>query len=327
MKKRIDDCQIDCATGLIRPKTTALFFDKLWVPYYLVPNRYIEEIKLDDVPQDIKLNLNRQDVFGLYQLCGYGSSPSWTWREMMHQLNLSSNQLGSLREMFAEMNIHFNYKRNCNLQLASNYIYRMCGIRVVPIFLDETEFEKLIYAFDKDGFNRAKSNILYEHKDDIYCNIKYDVARLDEVMSDGYKVVLDSIPIAIEDELSWAQVKDIRSDNKSFKQLKDFHKWASNNFKDKSKNEIEDLLGNTVEEYKTALKKFGVKTAIGGFTSCVSSIGALLGALGNSKLAITGAILTISTTAFTYLYGIRDDIKATKGNPIAYYYNILNGKI
>lgn len=35
------------ATGLVRPKTTALFFDKLWVPYYLTTEKYRDEIGLE----------------------------------------------------------------------------------------------------------------------------------------------------------------------------------------------------------------------------------------------------------------------------------------
>lgn len=324
---RTNENKLYCATGLVRPKTTALFFDKLWVPYYLVSNRYWDEVKIDNIPKDILLNLGNQENFEIYRLCGYGFSLSAAWRKMAHRLKLSCHELGLLREMYGKMSLHFNSDRNHNLQFASNYIFKNCGIHVVPVFFDETEFEKMIYAIDKDGFNIVKSDILEQYRQNKFFDIEEHIAKIDNVMSEGYKVLLNSIPITIEEELSWSQVKDIRSDKKSFSKLKNLHNWANKNFKNKSATEVEDLLGNTIEEYKSALKKFGVKTAIGGFTSCVSSVGTLLGALGGNELAVAGAILSISTEAFMYLYGVKDDIKVIKNSPIAYYYNLINKKL
>lgn len=54
MIKNINQCRESIATGIVKPKTTALFFDKLWIP-----DGYENYDANCNIPKEIRFKINR----------------------------------------------------------------------------------------------------------------------------------------------------------------------------------------------------------------------------------------------------------------------------
>ena len=124
--------------------------------------------------------------------------------------------------------------------------------------------------------------------------------------------------------MTWDQVKEIRRDKKSIKDLKRFRTWALQELKEKSHDEITDILDKELDDYKYALKKHGVLTTVGGFTTVLSMVSTIAGAVEGSQLQLAAAGFSITAGIVTFSAQQLYEYFDTRRQPIAYIYNIIN---
>jgi hypothetical protein len=71
--------------------------------------------------------------------------------------------------------------------------------------------------------------------------------------------VIKNIPMASPAQLTWDQVKQVRSDKESLAAYRNFHLWL-NDFHPKSEREAIDVIGQKLDDYRAAIRKHGLKT-------------------------------------------------------------------
>lgn len=332
------------ATGVVNPKTTALFFDKLWVPD--------EEAILFSIPKSIRLpNLNISDDeyvhFGklnnssLYRkavVSNFGVPSEEVFRsaeirnsiasiDEIYQINLRHNQsvryFGpseiNLRAAYTSMVEQYlerdgfltSFNRNEALRIISNY-YQRHGLPLIPIFLSKTDFEKSLLMSGPQNETGLP--------DGYFENVYSKIVRERNV--DAIEATINSISIIVEDNLTWEQVKEIRKDKESIKKLRKFRLWASTDFKDKSETEVSAIIAKSLEEYEYALRKHGIMTAVGAMTTVLSSASSIVGAIESSQAGLIAAGLSVSAGLVTYSAQQLYEYFDTKRQPIAYIYDI-----
>ncbi|MCH5315474.1 MAG: hypothetical protein J1E81_06140 [Eubacterium sp.] len=359
---RSSESDVLYATGLVRPKTTALFFDKLWIPEGFDNTEEAASMGINEIPSSIRLNIdnghhqnkssryakNRNlrnicDMTDFDMLCMLNKYESFEtlcmsnkcldtelFSKEVKRIGLRKSNIVSLGAIIdeqkkAEKPITSLFK-NWGLKFYSQYIKAVYNINLVPIFFDKTEFENALVLLGEDKAIRIRNDLLRE------ANLlgrsrqkKKTLADINDQCNNGvspYEVTIKNVPMIVEESLSWKQVLEIRKDKKSLRKLRNFRAWVNSTLCEKSNREIEEQLNQMVEEYKAAIKKFGIKTCISGFTTVLSSIGSFLGAIGTNEYGIASAIIGIGVSMKEFIEGIID-IRQLHNRPIAYYYDIL----
>jgi hypothetical protein len=88
-------------------------------------------------------------------------------------------------------------------------------------------------------------------------------------------------------QLTWDQVKQVRSDKESLAAYRNFHLWL-NDFHPKSEREATDVIGQKLDDYRAAIRKHGLKTRQETF-KLIASIPSRFGA--SVPAATTGAAI------------------------------------
>ena len=126
-----------------------------------------------------------------------------------------------------------------------------------------------------------------------------------------------------EDELSWEQVLDFRRDKKRIEQLRQFINWSKQISKDKTPEQIKEMIESEMYEYKMALKEHGVKTATTSFSTIVSSASAIASLFENNGSCLYPVLSIVSASigfaANTYFSSYKN-----RNYPMAYLYNLRN---
>lgn len=110
--------------------------------------------------------------------------------------------------------------------------------------------------------------------------INYDVgtAVLPSGTDEVYQGVLHNLPVVLEDALTWSHVVEFRQDPEARRKFRDLHLWLES-LDGRSERQAADLIGQKIEDYRWAIKKHGLATAIQGISSFVS-LGAIVPAAG-----------------------------------------------
>ena len=137
------------ATGVVNPKTTAIFFDKIWVPNY--------EIFINEKEKEFFRKIPREVVM---------TFPCEKYREHWDKIfkyatiknhNYTHFELTALEYMYSEW-------RNKSLLQITNFMQNKLKIDIIPIFFDKTDFEKSTNMYDdKEVF--VTNNIEFIIKD------------------------------------------------------------------------------------------------------------------------------------------------------------------
>ena len=278
------------ATGLVRPKTTSLFFDRIWVPNlpkYSTFHEIPEEVKMP-LPGD-KSNLITNFFVNttlIPEVMQRLIASNWHMDIMLYYAGL-------LRDLSDDKCAFLcSQGRNHALLNVVNQ-FRHLGIDVVPIFHSKTEFE-----------NCAKHSFTDRHN------------------SFYHEVIIKGLPIILEDSLSWHQVLEIRKDKSSIKRMRRFRSWASTVISDEKPEVIRDVLFREIEEYEHALKKHGVLFAVDGIATVLSASSTISSALLGSKMELVGAGLAITAQIITFAAKEAVDYIDTTRSPIAYIYEL-----
>lgn len=339
------------ATGFVSPKTTALFFDKIWLTD--------EEAERNKVPLSLRLIFDDEDeiiITNAYKdatcnnIC-YNIAAANNALEIIdiekpgeNQHSLKTNHFSSeikgvrmgsdilegrdvLRQIDEKMarflytirtevgpdkyGFFTSFNRNEALRVITNRCRRK-GINLIPVFIEQTDFEKSLLML-------GLSN-----------NMKPEDAQLKKMMKemipvrevDTIAATIKAIPVVVEDGLSWEQVREIRKDKKSVEDLRRFRAWALQELAGKSQSEITDILGKELDDYEYALSKHGVLTTVGSFTTILSSASTIIEAIEGSQLQLAAAGFMISAGVITFTAQQIYEYFDARRHPIAYNYNI-----
>lgn len=279
------------AIGYVRPKTTAILFDKLWIPSkeLFLTNQEIlmgEKAGIEDEIADIIFQFRKipreilaQDRVIFDSISAMDASEYRLYHNMycdsavirhnptgliylpdIHIIDFETTDLleANLASMYnkgepdEEMLALCELNSNINIALLARYIQKAYRVPVTPVF--------------------NTSNHTFSHKKEyIKCCEKATGINLTEE-SDCNRELLESkiivstiseFPYIIEEELEWQQILDLRKDKASVEKIRKLKTWILCNMTGKNQIEIKATLDMEIENYKSALKKHGIITSLG----------------------------------------------------------------
>jgi hypothetical protein len=149
----------------------------------------------------------------------------------------------------------------------------------------------------------------------------------------AYQGVLNNIPVAVEEELSWGQVRQFRDGPEARRKYRDLHLWLSQGLHAESERHATDLIGQKLDDYRWAIGKHGLSTAneaisslislgtvvpaAGGVAAAAMHVGPLWGALAGGVLAVSGAAAWVAKRLLAL-----EDVKRGPHREVAYLYEI-----
>ena len=297
------------ATGFVRPKTTSLFFDRIWLPRNLGNTYFGDIMGYSDIPDSVMFNDKRfKEFYSIDE--AFSSNVGYTYHDSIDFL--------------------FSGSRNDLILKIVKAFKKIYNINIIPIFFDKTRFEKMILEETNFKMKRYEEKIfcdgvelLFDNADKAKINKKIkNVNKQKEIDVNAIEVCIKFIPEIVEDKLEWKQVDEIRKDKESVKSLRRFWMWYNRDFKNMTHSEIREILELELDNYKFALKKHGILTVIGGFSTILSSVSTILTVLSSSEVEIVSAGLAISAGILTFSSTQVAEIFQSRREPIAYIYKL-----
>lgn len=331
------------ATGLFRPKTTAILFDKIWIPSDLRHSQYGRTLKYDKIPLSVCVFEEIEE--GIYNFNEIGSLRKRILGEKKNKKGkckeAESSELRimpfvqrnrpyyTVEEDVLGLDFLFSSSRNIGLKHVVNSFKRIYGIEIIPIYLGHTAFEESLLKHDDEmaqfqlqrykhnmGFNRAFQFDLFPIP---------DLSEFEKrTTHSAYEGCLSNMPVIVEESLEWDKVLAMREDAESIKKIHRFRRWVDLELEGKSPNEIVDILGKAMDDYQYALKKHGVMTAIGGITTILSAYSTIIEAFSGDFSAQISAGLAISGGLITYTATQLSEYFEKKREPVALIYELEN---
>lgn len=299
------------ATGLVKPKTTALFFDKIWLPKeyqkFMILERDWDNIRnellfkgilqIDNKSKKevIKKLLNKVTTPIIPKSINLDNTKHISNDILIHGMANVCYNIGIINTGHIE-GAFFNSSKNRNITIKNTVeIYKMkYNIDIVPIYLDPTNFDTEYNIQTIENKNASPLVIL---------SLEF----------------LDSI---VEDSLDWGQVLEIREDKDSIYKIRRLRNWMNIELLGMEKEKIISILDEALYDYKKALNKFGVLTAVGGFTTALSGSSTILTGISKDWNDILAGGLAVASGAFLYTTNEYFKYKSVKNHPIAYIYDI-----
>ncbi len=290
------------ATGMVNPKTTALFFDKLWI-HPLLANYFFGKVP-SEVLMVKPLGLKKYYIAYENNIGQFGWAPS-------------KSAPFEEDELLDETGIYYKTK------LPSSYRS------------PKTRWPREFYSDDSDSFeleqtffrNKAIYEISKEYEKlginlvPIYHNLR-EFFQVTKHQNLGFEICLDYIPMIDEENLTWKQVLEVRKDKIAKEKLNRLRRWFSSELLNKSEEEIRNVLEQKLEDYQWALKKHSIKTTIGGFIYFISAISApatLTALTGEIKGALAAGI-AIGGAGFAWISNMFIEKTEIEREEVAYIY-------
>jgi len=162
----------------------------------------------------------------------------------------------------------------------------------------DTMYEKygLIYSQMTGWFTSScgldyKNNSIIILDDDFL--IPDDIEPFSSPCHGAYTAALNSIPQIVESECSWEQVWEVRKDSDAKRKLRKLRGWFYETMQSTSISHAQGIIESRIDDYKWAVEKHGLVTAIGALKTVVKP-GAILSASG---AAIAGNLVAGPTVA------------------------------
>lgn len=327
------------ATGLERPKTTALFFDKLWIPSDYRHSDYGQSLGYDQIPlkicviEEIEESITLFKHFDIIRETLLGNKKNKLVSDEIEIMPYvgKNRPFYTVEEDVLGLEFLFSGGRNWGLKQAVISFKKNYGIDVVPIFVGRTKFEESIIDFDEDEMKFQLAR--YEHSTELNSIFQFDLFPIPQLdrwdcisQCNALEASISYVPEIIEESLEWKQVLDVRKDKDSRNKLLRFRNWTNTDLAGKSKSEIIENLENAVDEYKFALKKHGILTTLGGFTTILTSTSTILEAITNDFSGKLSAGFIVTAGIVTYTASQLTEYIQAKRTPVAFIYDILNLK-
>lgn len=329
------------ATGLNRPKTTALLFDKLWIPSDFRHSEFGHSLEYDRIPRRVciveeieeSIRINRS-IHQIRKALLSGKKMSeipfdekdWDGLKIMPYVG-QNRPFYTVEEDVLGLDFMFSAGRNLGLKNAVSSFKKIYGIEIVPIFIGHTAFEESILAHDDEmlAFQLQR----YHHNKMINMAFNFDrfpIPNLSEfeekTTCNAWEVCINNMPTIVEEKLKWRQVLEVRKDESSVKKIRRLRNWINSELNGKTRSEIAELLGQAIDDYIFALKKHGIMTTVGGITTVLSSSASIAEALSGEFAVQLSAGLVVSAGLITYTASQLSDFFENKRAPVAFIYEI-----
>lgn len=329
------------ATGLYRPKTTAILFDKLWIPSDFRHSQYGHDLGYDKIPlsvcvvEEIEESIKSFNSMGMIRnalLTGKKVSNNSFKEAEIDGLKImpyvgQNRPFYTVEEDVLGLEFLFSGSRNIELKHVVNSFKRIYDIEIVPIYLGHTAFEESLLAHDDEMAQFQLQR--YKHNSEINSLFQFDLFPIPNMLEfeertthNAYEICISNIPTIIEEKLKWKQVLEMRKDKKSIEKIHRFRRWVNVELGDKSKAEVIEIIEKAMDDYKFALKKHGIMTTIGGITTILSSAATLIEALSGDISTQISAGLIISGGLITYTAAQLGEYFEKKREPIALIYDL-----
>lgn len=329
------------ATGLYRPKTTAILFDKLWIPSDFRHSQYGHDLGYDKIPlsvcvvEEIEESIKSVNSMGMIRnalLTGKKFSNISFKEAEIDGLKImpyvgQNRPFYTVEEDVLGLEFLFSGSRNIGLKHVVNSFKRIYDIEIVPIYLGHTAFEESLLAHDDEMAQFQLQR--YKHNSMINAVFQFDLFPIPKLLEfeeqtthSAYEVCLSNIPIIVEEKLKWKQVMEMRKDIASIEKIHRFRKWVDSELEGKEKDEIIQSFEKALDDYKYALKKHGIMTAVGGLTTILSASSTVIEAISGDFSTQISAGLAISGGLITYTATQLSDFFEKKREPIALIYEL-----
>ncbi|RHR64590.1 hypothetical protein DWW70_14140 [Coprococcus sp. AF16-5] len=329
------------ATGLYHPKTTAILFDKIWIPSDFRHSQYGRTLEYDKIPLSVCVIEEIEESIRSFNEVGFIRKALLEGKKIK-EINFKDAEIDGLRIMpyvgqnrpfytveedVLGLEFLFSGSRNVGLKQVVNSFKRIYGIEIVPVYLGHTAFEESLLVHDEEMAQFQLQR--YKHNSGINAVFQFDLFPIPNLSEfekqtthSAYEVCLSNMPVIVEERLKWKQVLEMRKDAESMKKIHRFRRWVDLELDGKSKNEIIQSLEKAIDDYKYALKKHGVMTAIGGLTTVLSASSTVIEAFSGDFSAQMSAGLAISGGLITYTATQLNDYFEKKREPIALIYDL-----
>ncbi|MCX6539248.1 MAG: hypothetical protein NT151_10010 [Acidobacteria bacterium] len=152
--------------------------------------------------------------------------------------------------------------------------------------------------------------------------------------------ILDGLRIVDERRLSWEMVEEFRADPEARRKYKRLLHWLRTSMASKSQREVEDEVGCRLEEYEWALKKHGIETLLGHIESVLDprflaptvGLGGIVGLFGEplwGALSAGAVLLGRASLKVASYFLTREDIARRTNPEVSYVYQakkLVRGK-
>lgn len=290
--------EISIATGLVKPKTTALFFDKIWIPE-------LKNIIFDEtIPQDFLYRPpfapQRQEKF--LTLMQNNTVRNMRTGNLNFDFHILPNAGPKFPDIFGDEKIYYDeiefqssHYRNKGIKEFVEEMKFFHNIDITPIYIDAISFSDDFY-FDK---NKSFDN------------------------TNPIAIVIDQVPQICEEHLEWKQVEEMRKDKTAIKRLHKFRNWVVTDLSKCTKDEIISIYYQTLEKYQEALKKYGITTVSGALSIVMNSAGMMLSNIGKDAYEQLSVGISITTGLSMFTIQQCQSYIQERNKPIAYIYDVL----
>lgn len=195
----------------------------------------------------------------------------------------------------------------------------------------ERKGQELLKIWLRDPLTRYRS--AFPQSCFVPVNYGVDSPVLPAGKQEAYQGVLNNIPVAIEQELTWAQIFEFRSDKESRRSYRDLHLWLEAGLKTESERQATDVVAQKLEDYTGAIKKHGIRTRLEAISSFISlsavvppaagvaatalNLEPTIGAVAGGVLALVGAGAWVGKRLLDL-----EDLKRGEHREVAYIYRM-----
>jgi len=220
------------AVSFDRPRTTALFFDKIWCAYGSVPEDLAFGGNTDFEKVLLICNVLLEAVEHTNQLVTRNGLPDSAHLDMFRQKCLATIRKAGFSEfIYKDSNVWPNI--NNLTHFLGDYFAKRYSIAVTPIYSG--------------------------------------TGIIDTEYSPGNKEIvihsLSEIDVLDEAKIEWQQVYEFRKDHEAKRKLHRMMHWLDADMVGKSANFIQDELNIRLEDYQWTIRKHGLKTISGSISS------------------------------------------------------------
>lgn len=341
------------ASGLVKPKITAIFFDKLWLPYY-------SNVFIDDIPNEILLMDNTEGaLFTENDFCS-----RIYWLGMVSNRNLyfpgkalskfydytdydSTEQL----EKFVEDLIADDSKLGTMLKDQKSYEhfwpfieslseflpqlplgdesipnqfltsrYRNAAlIKISKLLMEKHNIDMVPIFIDKTEFEKCLQEVNSPY---LFGELRNNLDDMGERKINVLEICIKNIPYPVEKNLTWEQVLNIRKDTRSVSSVRRLKNMLNTELVGRGEREVKELLDEAIDNYIFALKKHGIMTGIGGITTILSVMPQIVNAVSSEPINIVATGLAVSAGIITFTAKQISDFITTKRQPIAFLHEL-----
>lgn len=324
------------ATGLVRPKTTAIFFDKIWIPRDCRDTEYGESFGYANIPVEVCILEEIADQDVIHRIIHFKESKSkpktLTISESpfdYFRYILPNHPFYSVGKNYDDIHFLFSKSRNEGLTHIVTLFKKIYNIEVVPIYFDHTAFEDSVLSYDEKKYEIQVYRNFGIKLDQLLDQSQIETIRkqirhlnLDNKEHSAYEICISNLPIAVEKNLEWKQVLELRKDTNSIKKIRRFKSWVDLELDGKSPELVKESLEIALEDYKQSLKKHGIITMLGCITTILSSSASAIGAISGDLTSHVATGLTITSGLLTFTASQLSEFFEKKREPIALIYDL-----